>query len=163
MTGTNIKALLTEGKTREAWGTIKRWYHKTKYHPPPPTMEGLDHNSTLREDLYRQRPPEFVPVPIIVQQVEIPDKLSVRGGYISVSTGPAHGEIRRSSRDEGISPAGVAKGIETGKGISHRTVGDTGKFEKLEFQEGRLPVDLTWEVMVLLPKWGGEYIGIGLV
>ena len=51
MTGTNIKALLTEGKTREAWGTIKRWYHKTKYHPPPPTMEGMYHTSILKEGI----------------------------------------------------------------------------------------------------------------
>ena len=34
---------------------------------------------------------------------------------------------------------------------------------KLAFQEGKLPVALTWTNMALLSKMGGEYRGVGLV
>ena len=34
---------------------------------------------------------------------------------------------------------------------------------KLAFQEGKLPVALTWTNMALISKMGGDYRGIGLV
>ena len=53
----------------------------------PSIREGLDHTSTLREDIYRQRPAEGASIPILAQPAEIPDEppgreeteVSVRG------------------------------------------------------------------------------------
>ena len=34
---------------------------------------------------------------------------------------------------------------------------------KLAFREGRIPAELTWKMIVLIPKGGGYFRGIGLV
>ena len=34
---------------------------------------------------------------------------------------------------------------------------------KLAFREGRIPMSLTWTMMMIITKGGGEYRGIGLV
>ena len=34
---------------------------------------------------------------------------------------------------------------------------------KVAFRNGYIPEALTWTTMVLMPKCGGDYIGIGLV
>ena len=52
-----IDALITVGHTREAWSKIQVWYRQAKLHLTPPTREGLEHTSDLREELYRWRPP----------------------------------------------------------------------------------------------------------
>ena len=65
---------MTAGQTREVWGQIQLWYRQAKDHPPPSTREGLEHTSTLREDIYRRRPPEGVPISILAQSAEIPDE-----------------------------------------------------------------------------------------
>ena len=58
---------------RELWSKIQRWYQETKVHPTPPTREGLEHTSILREDLYRRRLPEGEVISILVQPVIIAD------------------------------------------------------------------------------------------
>ena len=71
--GTEIEALIAAGQTMEAWIKIQRWYQHSKGHPAPPTMEGLEHYSTLREDLYRRQTLEGEAIPILVQPAEITD------------------------------------------------------------------------------------------
>ena len=66
-TGRDIEILIAAGQMREAWSKIQQGYQQAKGHPKPLTREGLDHTSTLREDLYRQTPPEGKAIPILVQ------------------------------------------------------------------------------------------------
>ena len=54
---TGIEYFVVEVQTREAWNKIHKWYQQSKRHPTPPSREGLERTSTLREDLYRERPP----------------------------------------------------------------------------------------------------------
>ena len=56
---------------REAWRKIQIWYQEAKVCQATPTREGLEHTSTLREDLYRWLPPEGYPIPILLQPVSI--------------------------------------------------------------------------------------------
>ena len=71
-TGVDIESLIATGHTIESCSTIQRWYQKAKVHPPPPTREGMEHTSTRREDIYRQRPLEGKAVPILLQPSDIP-------------------------------------------------------------------------------------------
>ena len=71
--GENIEVLVPTEQTREAWRNIQRWYQKAKRHPTPPNREVLEHTSTLREDLYRQHPPECTSIPILAQLEMIAD------------------------------------------------------------------------------------------
>ena len=42
----------------EAWSKIQRRYLEANVHRDPPTREGLEHTTALREDIYRCIPPE---------------------------------------------------------------------------------------------------------
>ena len=61
------------------------------------------------------------------------------GGDSSGSTGSLHGSGKRTIRDEGISPSGVAMGSDTGKGPRHVTVVETGKFDETGVPRGSPP------------------------
>ena len=67
--GEDIDALVLKDQVREAWSKTQRWYQEAKGHRVYPTSEQLDQTSTLRENLYRQRPPEGEIIPILVQPV----------------------------------------------------------------------------------------------
>ena len=69
---------------RKAWSKMQRWYLESKVHQYPLTREGLEHTSTLREDLYRQQPPEGEAIPILVQPARIVDD-TPEWGEISVA------------------------------------------------------------------------------
>ena len=66
-----VEALMKEGQTREAWGSISRWYLNAKRHNPPPSREGLNHIYAEREELYRCRSPEVQHVPVMVRPGEV--------------------------------------------------------------------------------------------
>ena len=94
--------LVATSQTREAWSNIQRWYIKSKGHPISPTREVLDHISTLREDLYRRRPPFNKVIPIPVQPYMIADR-TPEGGDITVAV-----QVLRTGREGG--PLGKREG-----------------------------------------------------
>ena len=75
---------MANDQLREAWSKIQSWYQVAKGHRDPPNREGLEQISTLREDLYRQRPPEGEPIPILLQMLSIVDG-TPEGGEIAAS------------------------------------------------------------------------------
>ena len=71
--GEEINILVLKYQVREVCSKTQRWYQEAKVHKVPPTSEHMDKTSTLREDLYRQRPPEGENISILVQPVSIED------------------------------------------------------------------------------------------
>ena len=86
-----VEALVAEGQTREAWSKIQRWYQQVKVHLSPPTREGLDHTSTLKEELYMRHLMEGESIPILVQPAETIDGPPVKEGYTIGSAGTTYG------------------------------------------------------------------------
>ena len=68
--------------------------------PPASTREGLENISTKRDDLYRQRPPEGKPIPILAHPEMIPEKP------------PGEEEITEAVRKVRRGRAGVPSGIQ---------------------------------------------------
>ena len=124
---------------------------------------GLEHTSTLREELYRWRPLEGAPIRILAQPVETPD-----GPPEGEDTEVAVRELRTGSPE---GPSGMRQELLHGwlrdatyeKDLDTRMWDKLVSFSKMTFREGRLPVALTWIMMVLLTKGRGEYTLIGLV
>ena len=58
---------------RKAWSKMQKLYLESKGHQYPLNREGLEHTSTLREDIYRQHKPGGEPIPILVLLVSITD------------------------------------------------------------------------------------------
>ena len=65
---------MLEYQLREAWSKTKGCYQEPKGRQAPLTSEQLEKISTLREELYRQRPLEGELLPILVQAVSIVDR-----------------------------------------------------------------------------------------
>ena len=53
--GEDIELIVAADQTRKAFINFQMWYQQEKGHPKPTIREGLEHTSTLREDLYRRR------------------------------------------------------------------------------------------------------------
>ena len=65
------------------------------------TREMLDHTSTLRDDLYRRRPPLGEAILIIVQPVSVPIRTPITGVYSIVTVGIMHRSGWRFIKDDG--------------------------------------------------------------
>ena len=153
--GEEIETLVESAQTREVWINIQRWYLQEKGHPTPPTREGLEHDSTLREDLYRRRPPEGEAIPILVQPV-------------SITYGPPEGEyiivtVRRLCLVQGRGlPGMLAENFKAW--IRETTIEKYPNTEhwdklaiitKLAFRDRHIPEELEWTTMVLINNSGG--------
>ena len=161
--GADFEVLVATSQTREAWSNIQRWYIKSKGHPISPTREVLDHISTLREDLYRRRPPFNKVIPIPVQPYMIADR-TPEGGDITVAV-----QVLRTGREGG--PLGMrayylkvwirdaVQEKEPEKIRCDKLVSVTN----MVFREGHIPMSLVWTKMVIITKYRGDYRGIFLV
>ena len=78
-------------------------------------MEGLEHTSTLRKDLYRRSPTEGKAIPILVQPVDIPDRHPEGEEIAFLSEGTTPGAGERPIREDMRSSEGVANGGYTVK------------------------------------------------
>ena len=110
-----------------------------------------------------RHPPESATIPIIVQPAEILDG-PLRGEDITVTVKGMH------MGWEGGQPGTRAEYLKGWlREVTLEKDPGTQRWEKLlslmklAFCEGRLPVALTWTTMVLIPKGGGYYRGIGIL
>ena len=66
-----INSLVDNDQLREVRIKIQRCYKESKGHQYPPDIEVMEQNSTLQDDMYRRRPPEVEPIPILLHSVSI--------------------------------------------------------------------------------------------
>ena len=79
-----VEALVEADHVREAWSNIQRWYQQANGHPTPPTIKGLEHALTLRDDIYRWRPLEVEAILIPVQPSRVGGNTPERGDIVVI-------------------------------------------------------------------------------
>ena len=62
-------------RVKESWDKLVRWYRHARGKQSHPTREGLDRELSVRDELYRCRPPERLKVPILFQPTEFKDEV----------------------------------------------------------------------------------------
>ena len=136
---------------------------RSQGYPSSPTIEILEQTSTLQEDLYRRRPLEGDPLPIVAQPVSIADRL------------PEGEEIAAVLRKIRTAQAGVPSGMKAEHLKTWRREATIEKYMDTEkwynlvnimqvaFWDGCILEAITRMTIVLIPKVGGGYIGIGMV
>ena len=67
--------LMAADQMQEAWNRISQWYRHVIGRQAQLPRESLDRIMTEREDIYRCRPPEGLPVPILVTPAEVEDRI----------------------------------------------------------------------------------------
>ncbi len=118
--------------------------------------------------MYRRVPSPGEPLPIHVNKVDIPDGI------------PSDGELRAVARGLQNGHAAGASGLQaehikvwlTDEVHKEEEQSDVGLGEKwwifvkmmqAVWEQGSIPEQIKWEIIVLLPKRGGDYHGIGLL
>jgi len=164
-----IEGHLAAGELAEAWGLAKGWYRSASERAPKPCRQTLARQTDEREELYGMVIPPGTPIPINVDAFDINDDV------------PGEAEIRAAVRRLRSGRAGGASGIRAEhikkwlaateaaekEGTDPGDDGDRWKLfvelVQLIFEKGEIPSQMTWVMVVLLPKGNDDYRGIGLI
>jgi hypothetical protein len=162
-----VEGHLAAGDPKEAWRSIKGWYRSVEDRPPKPNYQRMKTLTQERIDLYTAAPPPGAPIPINVDPFDVNDEI------------PTDGEIREAVKSLRNGRAGGLGGMRAehlkrwcrdveeeeredkwGPGDKWRVL---VQLIQTIWEHGSIPQQMTWMVIVLLPKGGGDYRGIGLL
>ena len=150
---------------KRAYGLLMAWYRQAGGRPSRPSRADLRKVTEAYTTLYTRA--ESLPgesIPIHVAPFEIDDSVATEAEIASA--------VKRLRNDKAPGPSGLR--AEHLKGWLSRAYpdsdddGDPTYWEPVValvqhmFASGQLPTKLTWSTVILLPKGGGAYRGIGL-
>jgi hypothetical protein len=159
-----VEGYLSIEQPKEAWRCLKGWYRSATNQPPKLCHLTMTHLTKERTALYARVPTPGGRFPIVVDPFFVQDKLptdsKIRDGVQRLWNGSAAGTggMRTEHLKEWLS--GMVEEEERG------TEGAGDKwwlFEELaqsSWEHGCIPEQMTWTVIVLLPKSGGGHRGI---
>ena len=149
-------------RIKEAWNIIRRWFIIVDNRPLPPSREDLQKVTNDRIKLYtKSLPPDRIPILVasfdIDDVVPEPDKIAdaIRGLRNGKAPGPS--KVRAEHLKEWVREA--YRDVDPYQENWDRVV----ELIQLCFRERKVPTQMSWSTVVLLPKGNGDYRGIGLL
>jgi len=176
----NIEMHLATGETKEAWRCLKGWYRAASEQAPAASHTSLAAQTAERVALYGRVPPPGDNLPIHVDKVDIPDGVpsdqelrevvrGLRNGRAAGASGLQAEHLKvwlsdmvREEEEPGPMEDGPQEEGESDKGPG-RKWRIFVKLMQAVWEQGSVPEQMRWEIIVLLPKGGGDYRGIGLL
>ena len=163
-----IEGHLAAGEPKEAWRTLKGWYSAASDRAPTASKLSLAAQTAERVALYGRVASSGDPLPIHVDKVDIPDSTPSDGELRAVVRGLRNGRAAGATGLKAEHIKGWLSDIVCEeKEESNVGLGDKWRlFVKLMeaiWEQGSVPEQMRWEIIVLLPKGGGDYRGIGLL
>ena len=177
----NIEMHFVGGETKEVWRCLKRWYRAASEQAPTASIMLLAAQTAERVLLYGKVPSPGEPLLIHVNKISIPDGVpsdqELREVVRGLQNGRAVGAtgLRAEHIKVWLSDV-VCEEEETGpmredgpprEGESEKGMGKKWcifvKLMKAVWEQGSIPKQMKWEIIVLLPKGGGDCCGIGLL
>ncbi len=167
-TALTIKGWLAAGDFVEAWRNLKGWYCSVEDRAPKACPETLASQTVERVELYTAVPPPGWLMPINVTPIPVPDGTptdhEIREVVGKLWNGCAAGETGMQAEHlkewlHGIKREEAVDGVE-GAGDRWRLF---AALMQATWESGTVPTQMSWMVIVLLPKGGGDYRGIGLL
>jgi hypothetical protein len=166
-----IKEELAKGDVQKAFRLLKGWYRavsETVVHPCPQTMERQMEEPV---ELYRQWDSPGEPLPINLQGFVIPNEApsdhKIRDAARDLSSGHAGGASTMRAQDIKTWLRGITLEEDPKKGPDNVGEGDNWHLlvglSQAILAQGEIPQQLTWVIVELLPKGGGDYRGIDLL
>jgi hypothetical protein len=152
--GDNIKTLMAAKEVKEARHCLKGWYAMVEDRAPKASHYMLIQQTEERIALYSHAPPPGGPLPINVQP------------FIICNVIPSNLEIREMVREWRNRRAAGATGLQEKEqsivGLGNKLC-ILVKLMQTIWELGCVPKQMTWGIIVLLPKGGDNYRGIGLL
>ena len=169
-TAAAIKSELAGGNVQEAFHHLKGWYRKAGKASAPPCFLTMERQTVEREELYGKVTPPGGPIPINVDPQPINDDAppddEIRGIVQQMPNGRAGGNSFMRAEDMKEWLRGM-KEEEDPEARGREGAGDRWralvKLVQTIWQTGRIPRQLLWVIVVLIPKGSGGYRGIGLL
>jgi hypothetical protein len=169
--GAAIEAELAGGDVQEAFWCLKGWYWNTSdsmAHPCPQTMEGQTAEWVA---LYVRRDSPGDPLPINIDPVHIdngtPTDTKIQDAAQQLTNGRAPGALGMRGEDAKRWLHGIRLEEDPKAGTGKKNAGDNWHMflmlVQVVWDNGDIPPQLLWVIVVLIPKGGGNYQGIGLL
>ncbi len=177
-TASTVENHLGNGAVKEAWHTLKGWYRAVEDRPPSACPKTMAKQMAKRVELYARAPPMGTPLPFNFPVFKIPDEVptdkeiravvsGLKNGRAGVATGmqAEHvkawlADIRHEEKVARDNPGGIANA--EGGGLGNKWWVFVQMIQTI-WDRGEIPMQMSWMVVVLLPKGGGDFRGIGLL
>jgi hypothetical protein len=170
MVGSMVKAELAGGNVQEAFRHLKGWYWATSEMQAKPCYHTLERQTLERVNLYARRESPGNPLPINVAQVVINNDVPLDGKLRQVVGKLTNGQAAGAS---GMCAEHVREWLhgmqqeEDPEGHGVDSAGDSWclfvQLDQAAWVHGTIPHQLLWIIVVLIPKGGRDYRGIGLL
>jgi hypothetical protein len=168
--GTLIESELARGNVQEAFRHLKGWYRAASDTQAKPCRQTMERQTSEWVDLYARRDSPGNPLPINVIPSEINDEVPSDGELRGVVGELTNG---RAAGASGMRAEHVKKWLndvqreEDPEGQGAEGAGDNWclfiRLVQAAWTHGAIPRQLLWIIVVLIPKGGGDYRGIGLL
>ena len=160
--GSAAESALKSGDSREAWQIVRAWYTQAAGHPLKPSRKDLETVTDERIELYTREDPTEDPIPVLAGSCDIDDDVPTEQEIAQA--------VRRLRNGKAAGPSKIrAEKLKEWLQEAEGEVPDRTKWDLLVdlvqtcFQEQSLPSQMVWSTVVLLPKGGGGFRGIGLL
>jgi hypothetical protein len=162
-TGEVIESLLEKGNLKGAWRSLQGWYRNASGKGSKPAHDDLEKLVVEYSALYTRTNPPGEPIPILVAPFDVDGEV------------PKEGEIEDTVERLKLDKAPGLSGIESEHlkmwSDASKTSKDPdpvkwNKFVELvqrAFATEELPAEISWSVLVVIPKGCGSFRGIGLL
>ena len=161
--GAAVEAMLANNDPKGAWGKAGAWYRQAAERPPKPSRIELSTVTAEYADLYTRSTPPGEPIEVVVDPFPVLDTIPDEDEIANA--------VRRLRRGKAPGPTGLrtdqlkdwlqaAKREENPDSTHWNTLVELIQHA---FETGNLPEELARSTMILLPKGGGQFRGIGLL
>jgi hypothetical protein len=169
--GSMIEAKLAGGNVQESFRHLKGWYRAALETTTRPCPETMVKQTAERVDLYRQQDPPGAPLPINIDPILVddgtPSKGEIRVAVAGLSNGRAGGASGMRAEDVKAWLRSIRLEEDPEVGPANIGAGDNWRRFTLLVQviwdHGKIPPQLLWVIIILIPKGGGDYRGTRLL
>ena len=169
--GILIETDLMGGNVQEAFCHLKGWYRAASDMQAKPCYHTMERQTSDRVDLYARRLSPGDPLPINVDRIEINDDApldeEIRSVVSELSNGRATGASGMRAEHVKEWLRGIHREEDPQRAGSGPGDGDIWRLfiqlVQAAWTHGEIPRQLLWIIVVLIPKGGGDYRGIGLL
>lgn len=166
-----LKLALNGGELQEGWDIAKKWYRAATDRGPKPCFESMAKQTAERVELYGKVPPPGDPIPINVEPYDVEDGKPTEAEIREVvKEALKRGRAGGASLIRAEDIKSWLRGMIDEEDPEKVDCTDTGwkwrKFVELInaiWETGTVPRQMLWVIVVLIPKGGGDYRGIGLL
>jgi hypothetical protein len=166
---------LSNGAVKEAWQALKGWYRLAEDQPPPASPETMVRQMAKHVEMYARAPPMGEALPFSFPHFEIcndmPTDSEIRKVVGGLRNGQAGGATGMKAEDIKVWLDEIQREEKTAM-ENHGREADPGAGHKWRiFVEliqaiwnwGEIPEQMSWMIVIVLPKSGGNFRGIGLL